>query len=166
MSRDPNKISEVNKFKREVIRQLYSCPDIIEMLDCDQIDPDQPDTAEWVAIFPYAKLPGTQEEVGTFICVTCNIIEPLDENNLFVSLGLNITIICAQEKMRVPKHKGTRCDIIAGDIAELLNWNNQFGYTIRLVGDNENILNSYYCARSMAFEVLRRNNLYCGRKKY
>lgn len=166
MSRDPNKISELNKFKREIIRQLYSCPDVIEMLDCDKIDFEQPDTAEWVAIFPYARLPETQEEVGTFICVTCSILEPLDDNNIFMSVGLNITIICAQDKMRVPKQKGTRCDILAGDIAELLNWNNTFGFTIRLMEDNENILNNFYCARSMFFEVTRRNNLYGGRKKY
>ena len=50
--RNGDKQSEVTKLKREIIKLLYSNPEIIEILDNEQVDPDCPDTAEWVCIFP------------------------------------------------------------------------------------------------------------------
>ena len=44
--RNGDKQSEVTKLKREIIKLLYSNPEIIEILDNEQVDPDCPDTAE------------------------------------------------------------------------------------------------------------------------
>ena len=79
--RDGDKQSEVTKLKREIIKLLYSNPEIIEILDNEQVDPDCPDTAEWVCIFPYVKLANIQEEVGTFIGVTIDSNGPLENSD-------------------------------------------------------------------------------------
>ena len=64
--RDGNKTSVITDFKYEIIKRMYETPEIIEILDCDQVDPEQPDTAEWNCIFPYIKIPGVQEKVENF----------------------------------------------------------------------------------------------------
>lgn len=58
--RDGNKQSVTTKLKREIIKMLYSNPDIIDVLDHPDVDPECPDTAEWVCIFPYIKIAETQ----------------------------------------------------------------------------------------------------------
>ena len=91
--RNGDKQSEVTKLKREIIKLLYSNPEIIEILDNEQVDPDCPDTAEWVCIFPYVKLANIQEEVGTFIGVTIDSNGPL-ENDRFKQLLVTVTAFC------------------------------------------------------------------------
>ena len=163
--RDGNKQSEVTKLKREIIKMLYSNPDIIEILDCEDVDPECPDTAEWTCIFPYIKLTETQQEVGTFIGVAIDSDGPL-YNNWFKQLNINVTIFCTVKSMRVAGQKGTRTDILGGDVSETLNWNQTLGFEIRLASEQEGVLASYqYYFRTLQFTAVRQNDLENGGKR-
>lgn len=160
--RDGNKQSEVTKLKREIIKLLYSNPDIIEILDNDQVDPECPDTAEWVCIFPYVKLAEVQEEVETFIGVTIDSKGPV-ENDRFKQLLVTVTSFCPITNMRVEGQKGTRTDILAGDISETLNWNRSLGFQLRLVNESEGVMSAQqYYFRTLQFTAIRGNDLKNG----
>lgn len=160
--RDGNKQSEVTKLKREIIKLLYSNPDIIELLDNDAVDPECPDTAEWVCIFPFVKLADIQEEVGTFIGVTIDSKGPI-ENDRFKQLLITVTTFCPITNMRVPGQKGTRTDIIAGDISETLNWNRSLGLQIKLANESEGVMSAQqYYFRTLQFVAIRGNDLKNG----
>lgn len=73
--RDGNRESEITRIKRAVIKKLYSDPDIIEMLNNSDIDPDCPDTAEFTSIFPFIRIPNVQEEEKCYIGVKLSIPE-------------------------------------------------------------------------------------------
>ena len=132
--RDGNKQSVITQLKREIIKLLYSNPDIIYILDNPDVDPECPDTAEWTCIFPYIKITDTQQEVGTFIGVAIDCPGPI-ENDVFKKLQINVTTFCPLSIMRVDGQNGTRTDILAGDISETLNWNRSLGFEIRLSGE-------------------------------
>ena len=160
--RDGNKQSEVTKLKREIIKLLYSNPDIIEILDNDQVDPECPDTAEWVCIFPFVKLAEVQEKVGTFIGVTIDSNGPV-ENDRFKQLLITVTSFCPITNMRVAGQKGTRTDILAGDISETLNWNRSLGFQLRLVNEQEGVMSAQqYYFRTLQFTAIRGNDLKKG----
>lgn len=164
--RDGNKQSVMTQFKRDVIKRIYECPDIIEMLDNENVDPDCPDTAENVCIFPYIKIPGTQEQVGTFIGVKADC-SSISDNELYKNVLLTVVVICSVEKIFVKGQKGIRTDIIAGDISELLNWNDTFGFGMKLVSETEGVYeNPSYYAKTLKFKAIRSNDIYNGVKKY
>lgn len=168
--RDGNRISEISEIKRNVIKALYSNPDIIEMLDSPDVDPDCPDTAEFKAIFPYIKIPGTQEEQACYIGVKISIPEyRYLTNDVFVDALLTITVICHVGKMKVQGQKGTRVDIICGDIAEMLNYSRDFGsFTMHLKADVEDNYyeNNNYYTRTQKYAIKVSNNTDNGRKRF
>lgn len=163
--RDGNKQSVITQLKREIIKLLYSNPDIIYILDNPDVDPECPDTAEWTCIFPYIKITDTQQEVGTFIGVAIDCPGPI-ENDVFKKLQINVTTFCPLSIMRVDGQKGTRTDILAGDISETLNWNRSLGFEIRLSGEQEGVMSAQeYYFRTLYFTAIRQNDLECGNKR-
>lgn len=164
--RDGNKTSVITDFKYEIIKRMYETPEIIEILDCDQVDPEQPDTAEWNCIFPYIKIPGVQEKVENFIGVKVDSLGESD-NPLYKDMEVIISVICATSTLQVEGQKGIRTDILGGDIVELLNGNNTFGFTFHLAEEAEGVFeNRNYYYRNMRFTALSNNNSRCGVRRY
>lgn len=139
--RDGNKQSVITQLKREIIRLLYSNPDIIEILDHPDVDPECPDTAEWTCIFPYIKISDIQQEVFAYIGVAIDTDGPIENDN-FKRLQINVTAFCPLQIMRVAGQKGTRTDILGGDISETLNWNRSLGFEIRAIGEQEGVMSA------------------------
>lgn len=139
--RDGNRQSVVTQLKREIIKLIYEEPDIIEMLDNPDVDPECPDTAEWNCIYPFVKVPDVQQEVRTFIGVTIDSLGPI-KNNRYKQLEINVTVFCPISAIRVEGQKGSRTDIIAGDISLALNWNKALGFQITLVSEKEGVLSA------------------------
>ena len=166
MSRDGNKQSVTTKLKREIVRKLYENPDIIELLDNPEIDPDCPDTAEWTSIFPFMKIPGTQQEVNTFIGIAAKSTA-CKTNDIYKQMIITISVMCPAKSMRVKGQKGSRVDIIAGDISETLNWNGTFGFSLELKDEDEGVLDSkQYYYHTLRFTAIRSNDVVNGVKQY
>ena len=163
--RDGNKQSVITQLKREIIRLLYSNPDIIEILDHPDVDPECPDTAEWTCIFPYIKISDIQQEVFAYIGVAIDTDGPIENDN-FKRLQINVTAFCPLQIMRVAGQKGTRTDILGGDISETLNWNRSLGFEIRAIGEQEGVMSAQeYYFRTIYFSAVRANDLEDGRKR-
>lgn len=163
--RDGNKQSVTTKLKREIIKMLYSNPDIIDILDHPDVDPECPDTAEWVCIFPYIKIAETQQEVHAYIGVAIDDDGPVDNEN-FKRLRVNVTVFCPIQIMRVDGQKGTRTDILGGDVSETLNWNRSLGFELRAIGEQEGVMSAQqYYFRTIFFSAIRQNDLEDGRKR-
>ena len=168
--RDGNRESEITRIKRAVIKKLYSDPDIIEMLNNPEIDPDCPDTAEFTSIFPYIRIPGVQEE-KCYIGVKLSIPEMRyrdyqNLNDVVIKGYLTVAVICHNNMLRVPGQKGTRVDIIGGDIAEQLNFCKDFGFTLKLLSDLEDIMSDAYYSRVQQYTITFPNNTDGGRKRF
>ena len=67
MIRDINNVDDsIIKAKRIIKEKLYSDPDIIEVLNNPNLNPDEPDTYLDVNIFDYIRIPGTTSETNEF----------------------------------------------------------------------------------------------------
>ena len=161
--RDGNLVNEEIKLKREIIRILYENPSIIELLDSPYVDPEQPDTAVGTCIFSYVRVPQTQEQVGTFIGVKITTLSPYSENDRFSNTRIHIVILCAFDKLNVKGQKGTRTEIIAAEIEDSLNWNDEFGFKLRLQSVAEEMATQEYYGCIMTFDTIRSSTLKNGR---
>ena len=169
--RDGNRESEITRIKRDVIKKLYSDPDIIEMLNNSDIDPDCPDTAEFTSIFPFIRIPNVQEEEKCYIGVKLSIPEMRyrdyeNKNDVVIKAQLTVAVICHNNMLRVPGQKGNRVDIIGGDIAEKLNFCKDFGFTLNLLSDTEDIMTDAYYSRVQQYTLAFPNNTDGGRKRF
>lgn len=162
--RNGDEMAELTKLKRLVEKQIYTNPVVIDLLDNPKIDPEQPDTALWESIYPYAWIPGVQEDVKVFICIQTSFPLIYEENDTLGQAVVTVSIICARDIMRVKGQKGTRLDILAGEISKALNWDRQMGPTIKLVSNIETHVNENFTARVLKFEGVRLNDIYGGYK--
>lgn len=154
-----NRESEITKFKRHLIKRMYETPAIIELLDCSEVDPDTPDSAEWTCIFPFIKIPEIQEKNGNFIGVKIDNLGENKNNRLYNDLVVTISIICSIPSLRVQGWKGIRTDALAGEISDLFNNNPEFGFRMELDAEIEGVFEDFnYYYRNLRFVALRSNN--------
>ena len=68
MKRDIQNIDDDIIRKKRIIEQaLYSDEDLVEVLDDPDIDPSCPDELVYSSIFPFIRIPGTQDKSKNFI---------------------------------------------------------------------------------------------------
>lgn len=164
MSRDSNKQSEITKFKRDIIKLLYSNPDIIEMLDCDEVDPSCPDTAVGTCIFNRLRVTFVPKKVQSYVCVEASSPK-ICNNELYKNVVLTIAVVCNENHMDVKGQYGNRLDIISGDIVSALNWRKDLGFSLELVSDTAELLkDGEYSWRVLKFHTIRSNSIENGAK--
>ena len=76
MIRDIQNIDDdIARKKRIIGRMLYSDPDIIEILDNPLLDPSCPDEYMYKNIYPFIRIPGTQDVSKNYITFMLDIIK-------------------------------------------------------------------------------------------
>ena len=69
MIRDINSLEDdISLTKRIIENVLYNDPDIVELIDNPNIDLECPEDLVYENLFPFIKVPGTQDESKNFIC--------------------------------------------------------------------------------------------------
>lgn len=58
---------DIIRKKRIIEKALYSDEDIVEVIDDPDIDPSCPEELVYKSIFPFIRIPGTQDKSKTFI---------------------------------------------------------------------------------------------------
>ena len=67
MVRDIHNIDDdIVRKKRIISQMLYSDPDIIEVLDNKELDSDCPEEYLYVNIYPFIRIPGTQDVAKSY----------------------------------------------------------------------------------------------------
>ena len=160
--RDKNLMDAVTKTKRNIIKYLYTNQNIIHWLNNEDVDPETPDTAVGKCIFPFIKIPGIQEDAECYIGVKIDTRQDYT-NPVYIDLDIVIAVLCADSILTVNGEKGIRTDLIAGEIATMLNHNNDFGFEMELIETIEGSLSeSKYYFRNLQFHTKRFNNIKCG----
>ena len=93
MRRDIQNIDDdIVRKKRLIGQMLYSDPDIIEVLDNPELDPSCPEEYMYVNIYPFIRIPGTQDTSRSYITFMLDDIEPVQFNKSMKSQFLKIVI--------------------------------------------------------------------------
>lgn len=135
---------------------------IFDLLDGQ---PEQdPDDLINTIIFPQIKITFTDQQTKTYLGLKIDY-PSVCVNELYKNYILTIMIISNINHLKAPNGE-SRPDLIAEEIVDLLNWNNQVGFNIELISDKENPLNEKYYYRELKFKSITSNSLENGVKKY
>lgn len=149
--------------KRLIKEKLYNDPDIIEVLDNPNLDPNEPDSYVGVNILPHIMIPGVLPEKQNYICFDIKRKELSKFNDHMSSLFYIFNVYAHQDLLKTP-YGIERHDLMGYLVRDIFNYSNFMGNQLVLASDTPGIMDAYYASRSLVFEVTTTNQLNRGVK--
>lgn len=158
MKRDIQNIDDDIARKKRLIEQiLYSDEDIIEILDNPDIDPDSPEDALYENIFPFIRIPGTQDVSKNFITFTVDDTERMPSNNVMKMQTVQFVIFVHKDNIKT-KYGMARHDLLGYLIRDIFNLSNKLGPQMELISNREGVTDTDYHTRTLKFELIDDNS--------
>lgn len=112
MIRDIQHIDDdIIRKKRVISEMIYSDPDIIEVLDNPELDPNCPEEYLYQNIFPFIRIPGTQDVSKNFITFMLDDMETTQINKSMKSQFLKVVIFVHKDLVKT-KYGAERHDLL------------------------------------------------------
>ena len=159
MIRDIQNIDDDIVRKKRIIGQmLYSDPDIIEVLDNPQLDPECPDEYLYVNIFPFIRIPGTQDVSKSYITFMLDDMEKSQFNKSMKSQFLKVVIFVHKDLVKT-QWGADRHDLLAYLVKDIFHLSNSLGLQMEIVSSREGVTDTDYCTRTLQFEMTTPNSV-------
>lgn len=159
MIRDIQNIDDdIARKKRIIAEMLYNDPDIIEVLDNKDLDPNCPDEYLYVNIYPFMRIPGTQDVSKSFITYLLDDMEPTQVNKAMKSQFLKVVIFVHKDLVKT-KYGVERHDLLAYLVKDVFHLSNKLGLQLNLVYNREGVTDTDYCTRTLQFEITTPNSI-------
>ena len=159
MIRDIQNIDDdIIRKKRIIGQMLYSDPDIIEVLDNPNIDPSCPEDALYMNIFPFIRIPGTQDVSKSYITFMLDDMDKSQFNKSMKSQFLKVVIFVHKDLVKT-KWGADRHDLLAYLVKDIFHLSNSLGLQLNLQSDREGVTDTDYCTRTLQFEMITPNSV-------
>ena len=157
MVRDIHNIDDdIVRKKRIISQMLYSDPDIIEVLDNKELDSDCPEEYLYVNIYPFIRIPGTQDVAKSYITFMLDDMERGQVNQMMKSQFLKVVIFVHKELIKT-KFGAERHDLLSYLVKDVFHLSNSLGMQLKLLSDREGVTDTDYCTRTLQFEMTTPN---------
>ena len=154
MIRDINCLEDdISLSKRIIESVLCNDPDIIEILDNTTLDPNMPDEYLYENIYPFIRIPGTQDESKNFICYSIDDLSANEFNDRIKQQYVQFTIFVHKDLVKT-KYGVARHDLLGYLIRDLFNRSHLFGHELKLVYDREGVTDMDYTTRTLKFQLI------------
>lgn len=158
MRRDIQHIDDDIIRKKRIIEQtLYSDPDIVEVLDDPDIDPSCPEELLYKSIYPFIRIPGTQDTSKNYITFSISDmgLSPLNEvmKNQYVQF-----VIFVHKNLAKTNYGMARHDCLGYLIRDIFNLSDKLGTQMNLVSSVEGATDTDYLTRTLKFELVDNNS--------
>lgn len=153
------------KTKREVGSYFTNNDTLLRYIDSDLVN--DPNAAMYENIFPYVRVPDTEEEAMTYVCYDVKVSDRNDRNNT-VKMLLTVYIITHQSLMRIKKEEnvqrgGTRIDLIAALCDNMFDGNKVLGFgEMKCISNYPDNVDARHRARVITYETESLNIRECG----
>ena len=159
MIRDIQNIDDDIVRKKRIIGQmLYNDPDIIEVLENPTLDPSCPEDALYVNIFPFIRIPGTQDVSKSYITFMLDDMEKSQFNKSMKLQYLKVVIFVHKDLVKT-KWGADRHDLLAYLVRDVFHLSNSLGLQLSLVSNREGVTDTDYCTRTLQFEMTTPNSV-------
>lgn len=158
MIRDIQNIDDdIIRKKRVISEMIYSDPDIIEVLDNPELDPNCPEEYLYQNIYPFIRIPGTQDVSKNFITFMLDDMETAQINKSMKSQFLKVVVFVHKDLVKT-KYGAERHDLLAYLVRDVFHLSNKLGLQLSLRSDREGVTDTDYCTRTLQFEMTTPNS--------
>lgn len=158
MKRDIQNVDDDIVRKKRLIEQiLYSDEDIVEVLDNPDIDPEAPEDLVYENIFPFLRIPGTQDISKNFITFTVDDTERMPSNTVMKTQTIQFVIFVHKDHIKT-KYGMARHDLLGYLIRDIFNLSNKLGPQMELMSNREGVTDADYHTRTLRFELIDDNS--------
>ena len=159
MIRDIQNIDDdIVRKKRIISQMLYSDPDIIEVLDNPKLDPTCPEEYMYDNIYPFVRIPGTQDESKNYITFALDDIEA-SSNNKSMKTQLLQVVIFVHKNLIQTEWGSERHDLLAYLVKDVFHLSNKLGIQLKEISNREWVTDTDYCTRTLRFEMTTPNSV-------
>lgn len=157
---------EIGEFKLTLIRKMIANDDIVKLLDPNG-EAEYPDDLIYENIFPYNRVPETEQEVKTYITVMANVTMIPARNDITRKVAILVRIYSHKDLMRVKGSNSDRIDLLAAKIDEIMNESYDFGIGyVQMGSSTEHVLDSKHFYRELVFNTDSLNSKRDGAKQW
>lgn len=158
MIRDIQNIDDdIIRKKRIVGKMLYSDPDIIEVLDNEKIDPECPEDAMYVNIYPFIRVPGAQDTSMSYITFMLDDVDTSRGGSIMKSQYLKVVIFVHKDLVET-EYGADRHDLLSYLVRDNFHLSNSLGLQLNLISNKEGYTDNDYCTRTLQFEMTTPNS--------
>lgn len=159
MKRDIQNIDDdIIRKKRIISKLIYSDPDIIEVLDNKELDPNCPEEYLFQNIFPFIRVPDTQDTAKSFITFMLDDVDAISGNKAMKSQFLKVVIFVHKSLVETP-YGAERHDLLAYLIRDVFHLSNSLGLQLKTMSNREGFTDTDYCTRTLQFEMTTPNSV-------
>ena len=154
MIRDINQIEDdISLAKRIIESVLYNDADIIEVLNNSDINPDCPEEILYNGIFPFIRIPGTQDVSKNFITFSIDDISSSERNDRMKQQYIQFVVFVHKDLVKT-RYGVARHDLLAYIIRDLFNRSHLFGHELKLISNKEYVTDTDYTTRTLKFQLI------------
>lgn len=158
MKRDIQNVDDDIIRKKRIIEQtLYSDEDIVEALDDHDIDPSCPDELVYSSIYPFIRIPGTQDKSKNFITFSVSDMGRMPGNEVMKSQYVQFVVFVHKDLVKT-KYGMARHDCLGHLIRDIFNLSNVLGPQMNLISNVEGVTDTDYLTRTLKFELVDDNS--------
>lgn len=148
---------DIARKKRIIEQKLYSDPDIIEVLDNPNLSPDAPEEYVYENIFPFIRIPGTQDTSKNFITFSISDMGRSPGNEVMKSQYVQFVVFVHKDLVKT-KYGMARHDCLGYIIRDIFHLSNILGPQMNLVSNVEGVTDTDYLTRTLKFELIDDNS--------
>ena len=146
---------DISKYKMEILSDIYKNSKIVEAIDSQQtgVTPTEPDTLMYKNLFPYMRVPDTQNIADTYILLSVDIGRISRNNRAYAQYQTTLWVIAGLDRMQMPaQYEATRIDYIAEELRQMFHGQTKFGFSkFELMSNREVLLDVKYLYRELVF---------------
>ena len=158
MKRDIQNIDDDIIRKKRIIEQaLYFDSDIVEVINDDDIDPSCPEDLVYSSIFPFIRIPGTQDKSKNYITFSVSDLGRSPNNEVMKNQYVQF-VIFVHENLAKTDYGMARHDCLGYLIRDIFNLSNMLGPQMNLVSNLEGSTDTNYLTRTLKFELIDDNS--------
>lgn len=148
---------DIIRKKRIIEKALYSDEDIVEVIDDPDIDPSCPEELVYKSIFPFIRIPGTQDKSKTFITFSVSDMGRTPNNEVMKSQYVQFVVFVHKDLVETD-YGMARHDCLGYLIRDIFNLSNMLGPQMNLASNIEGVTDTDYLTRTLKFELVDDNS--------
>lgn len=152
---------EIGRYKNDLMYMMLDNEQIVRLLD-PLHEFKYKDDLVYERIFPYGRIPITEQETKAYLTITVNVENLMRDNHVMRDIRLTVRAISHVSIMKVEAESMNRVDLLSAYVDKMLSGSQNFGVgPMEIVSNKEYTLDEQHFYREIIFQTSGLNKPAC-----